>query len=355
MTTAIPDRRPGHPYWMDTTLRTQPAILAGLLAGGWDQAKAAAGLLRGRQRLFLVGIGSSLHVARAGAVWLRRLAGVDARAVPSLEFALDDYGLGPGDAAVVISHRGGGGFTRDALVRVQGASLPVVTLTGRDSAMPPADVALQASPQEVCQCHTVGYSSALLVILQVATVLAELTGRALPTDWHGELRRLPERLAAQLDGDTATLQAWARDLCQARTVVTVGGGLHQATADEIGLKIQEAVHKPVLSLTVEQLAHGPMAALATGDVVLSLLPPDCPAAPRLEQVRAGLAELGVPVWGLGTGSRQLPAVAAPEILAPLTTLVPWQRLTYWYAVAAGVDPDWNRLDEPAYAAAKSHY
>jgi glucosamine--fructose-6-phosphate aminotransferase (isomerizing) len=355
MTTAIANRRQGHPYWMFDTLRTQPAVLGDLLGGGWDQARTAAALLKDRQRLFLVGIGSSLHVAQAGEQWLRRLVGVDAWAVASLEFSLEGPALREGDAVIVISHRGGGGYTRDALVRAQAAGVPVITLTGRESAMPAADVSLKASAQEVCQCHTVGYASALLVILQVATALADVRGCPLPTDWQAQLQQIPAIMTAQAEGDMSGLQAWAADLVQAGTVVAIGGGLHQATADEVALKIQEAVHKPVLSLSVEQLAHGPLAALSQGDVVLSVLPPAAPALPRQEQLVAGLAEIGIPVWGLGTGSRQLPAAGGAEILAPLTTLVPWQLLTYWYAVAAGVDPDWNRLDEPAHAAAKSHY
>jgi glucosamine--fructose-6-phosphate aminotransferase (isomerizing) len=337
------------------TLCSQPAVLGNLLEGGWDQAAAATALLRDRTRLLLVGIGSSLHVAMAGAHWLRRLAGSEAWAVPSLEFCLEGPALQPGDAVIVISHRGGSGYTRDALSRAQAAGVPVLTLTGQDSAMPPASLALTASPQEVCQCHTVGYASALLVILQVASKLAEARGKALPTDWQQQVQRIPALMAEQVSAAQTGLQQWADTLVQARTVVAIGGGLHQATAAEVGLKIQEAVHKPVLSMSVEQLAHGPLAALSVGDVVLSTLPPGAPALPRQEQLVQGLAELGIPVLGLGTGSRPLPAAESPEILAPLTHLIPWQQLTYWYALASGVDPDWNRLDEPAHAAAKNHY
>jgi glucosamine--fructose-6-phosphate aminotransferase (isomerizing) len=340
---------------MYDTMATQPAVLADRLGCGWDQAEAAALHLQDRSRIFLVGIGSSLHVAMAGEGWLRKLAGVDAWAVPSLEFVLDGPDLRAGDAVIVISHSGGGGYTRDSLHRAQAAGVPVLTLTGEQSAMPPSDLNLTTSPQELCKCHTVGYAAALLVMVQVATALAEKLGKPVPPDWQHHLKAIPDLMTQQLAGDMTEIKAWATDLVATRTVIAIGGGLHQATADEVALKIQEAVHKPVLSMTVEQLAHGPMAALSRGDVVLSLLPPGAPALARQEQVAAGLAELGIPVFGLGTGSRQIPAPESHEWLAPLTHLVPWQLLTYWYAVAAGVDPDWNRLNETAHAAAKSHY
>lgn len=353
------DRRQGHPYWMYDTLRTQPGVTAMVLDRGPHQVPGALAVLQRCARLWLIGIGSSLHAAEAGATWLRELAGVDARALPSLEAALYPPAWGPGDGAIVISHRGGGGFTVDALHGARRAGLPVVTVTGTDSRLPRTEATLETSPLEPCQCHTAGYACALLVLAQLATAAAGERGFPLPPGWEEGLRVLPETLASQLDTEGA-MQAWAGALPAAGTIVFVGAGIHQATASEIGLKVQEAVHRPVMALTVEQLAHGPMACLTEGDLVISTIPAGARAERRLIEVAAGLRELGIPVWGLyppaeAQAERSLGDRSEVEWLAPLTGLLPLQLLTYHWALLAGTDPDWNRLDEAAYAAAKTHY
>ncbi len=354
MSFVIEKRRTGHPYWMYDTLQTQPAVAADLLANGWDQAAAAATCLADCERIFLVGIGSSLHAAQAGAAWLCQLTGVDARAVASLDFCLYGPVLRPGDGVMMISHGGGGGYTREALSLVRKAGLSAVVVTGRDSAMPPATVTLTTSPAEVCRCHTAGYSAPLIVLLQVATAMAEIRQVPLPAEWAHHLATLPAVLTNQLGLD-APMQAWAADLLRARSVMVVGAGLHQATADEVALKMQEAVQRPVLAMTIESLAHGPMAALQDGDLVVSVIPDNARAMERQLAVSLGLAELTIPVWGVSSGDRRLAPHALPEVFGPITHLIPMQLLTYWAAVGAGVDPDWNRLGDPGHAAAKTHY
>ena len=62
---------------MYRTMHGQPEQLRRLLQQGWDPAGEAAGHLRGVDRLFLVGIGTSYHAALAGE-WMLRSIGVDA-------------------------------------------------------------------------------------------------------------------------------------------------------------------------------------------------------------------------------------------------------------------------------------
>ncbi|MBC7544021.1 MAG: SIS domain-containing protein [Candidatus Sericytochromatia bacterium] len=354
MSHAISQKRSGHPYWMYDTLLTQPDVAETLLRDGWEQATTAAETLAGCDRLFLVGIGSSLHVAQAGAGWVTHLAGIDVQAVPSLEFCLYGPALRPGDGVIVISHSGGGGYTREALILAQQAGVPVVTLTGQESAMPPATVSLTTSRPEVCRCHTAGYSGALIVMIQVATALTEHMGVPLPDGWHGQLQGIPAMMTAQL-GQEPDLRAWATEMPRTGNVIVVGAGIHQATASEVALKMQEAVQRQVQAMTIEQLAHGPMAALQDGDLVLTVIPENALAVERQHQVAKGLAALNIPIWGISSGARRLGPSPLPEWFSPLSHLVPMQLLTYWWAVAMGVDPDWNRLDQPAHAAAKAHY
>ena len=92
---------------MYQTMQRQPADIRRLLADDWDQAEQAATLLAPARRIFVVGIGTSLHAAMISA-WLLRAAGSDARVVSSFDFALypDSYPLTAEDAVVVMAHTG---------------------------------------------------------------------------------------------------------------------------------------------------------------------------------------------------------------------------------------------------------
>src|SRR6476469_4977209 len=90
---------------MYQTMFRQPADVADLLTRGAGPAKDAAGLLAGKQRVVLTGIGSSYHAALVGG-WLLRAAGIDARSVSSYDLAAypESYPLTANDAVIVLAH-----------------------------------------------------------------------------------------------------------------------------------------------------------------------------------------------------------------------------------------------------------
>lgn len=352
--------RAKHPYWMYDAMQSQPDHLGRLLDDGWQQAKEAAQVLQHCRRLFLVGIGSSYHVALTGEYWLREVAGIDARAVMSLEAVHYPPALQPGDGLIVVSHSGGRtGFTREALDKAIAMDLPTVAVSRQGADLPDVGRVLETCPLEISQCHTVSYSTALMTVAQLATALAKQAGRNLPPGWMAQLQGVPDLMRQQFALEP-TLQAWAQAIPTTCTIVVVGGGPHQATASELVLKVQEAASRPLHAMTVEQLLHGPMACLTEGDLVITTLPAGSSAEPRLAQAAAGLRELGIPLWGFYPGAdvpvaRQLGTNERSEWLAPFDTLVPLQLLAYHWALNVGLDPDWNRLEEPRHAAAKGHY
>src|ERR1700736_1626474 len=95
------------------TIESQPALVERLLADKHPVADAAA-RLRGANRVFLVGTGTSFHGAQVGE-HLFRSAGIEARALPAFEFAQYGPSLEPNDALIVISHRGVKQFSPAAL------------------------------------------------------------------------------------------------------------------------------------------------------------------------------------------------------------------------------------------------
>src|SRR5438128_2741266 len=90
---------------MYATIHRESADMRRLAAEGWGQAEAAAELLGPARRVFAVGIGTSYHAA-LNAEYQLRLAGCNARAVSSFDFALYPPRLRPGDAVLLFAHTG---------------------------------------------------------------------------------------------------------------------------------------------------------------------------------------------------------------------------------------------------------
>src|SRR5687767_5548574 len=101
--------------FMYQTMMGQPDAIRRLGQQGWDQAAAAAELLRPARRITITGIGTSFHAALAGS-WLLRAAGKDARAVSSFDFATypECFPLDAHDAVIVMAHTGVKSYSKHA-------------------------------------------------------------------------------------------------------------------------------------------------------------------------------------------------------------------------------------------------
>jgi glucosamine--fructose-6-phosphate aminotransferase (isomerizing) len=82
------------------------------------------------------------------------------------------------------------------------------------------------------------------------------------------------------------------------------------------------------------------------------------------EITHAAAEINAPVWALvQEGDEELGALVAEamtlpavdELWSPFVYVLPLQLLTYYLALAKGCQPDRFRRDDPAFAAAHSHY
>jgi D-arabinose 5-phosphate isomerase GutQ len=154
-------------------MRAEPAELARLLAdtGPIDEAaKRISG-----KRIYLAGTGTSLHAANQGA-YLLRLAGAEALAVSAADCALWGPAAAPGDALVLLSHRGTKRYTSQVLARARDDGVATVTIGGIGSG---ADIETVA--QERSATFTLSHLAALMRLAQLARTLgAKLDLEAVP-------------------------------------------------------------------------------------------------------------------------------------------------------------------------------
>ncbi|HEY1455442.1 MAG TPA: SIS domain-containing protein [Candidatus Dormibacteraeota bacterium] len=323
--------------------------MARLLAD--ESAAGAAERLRGCERVFLVGTGTSYHGALVGQFMLRS-AGLDAWAVRAFEFANYPPELRAKDGLILLSHRGSKRFSRSTLELFDRLSHRWVAITGEGSALE-GDGVVKTVDQELSSVHTASHTGAMVRLAQIASALGEPA-------WRRALAKLPDAVAAavQLRGGVAT---YVSGVQLGPVAHFVGGGPARATAYEGALKLREASHLvSAEGHDIEGILHGPLISIQPGQVVIVIAQPG-PALERTQEVADALGEIGAAVLAVGAAAAEVRAahhVATPmidEVLSPIVNVIPLQWLAYEAAARLGVEADGFRRDEPLYSAAQSKF
>ena len=346
------------PSAMETTLRRQPDDLRRLLGEGWGQAEAAAAMLTQARRISLVGIGTSYHAAMVGA-WLFRAVGFDARALSSSDVARypDQWGIGPGEAVIVMAHTGVKTDSATVLRLAAGSGATVLSVGSLTAEHPGSGLVLRTVPRETSAAYTASHLTTMVVLTQVAAVAGEARGAAGTTGFREALSGLPEQVAATIDR-AAEIQPIAA-LANGRRVYATAAGPNEATALEFTIKAREAAHGWVDAMALEQFLHGPAVAVNRDDLAIVVHVPGA-AAERTSAVAGVLAAMGARLWVIGQPAPDAPDADAfalpglagmPEVLTPLLAVVPMQILALQMAILRGTNPDTFRRDDPTYAAA----
>jgi glutamine---fructose-6-phosphate transaminase (isomerizing) len=337
---------------MYQTMQRQPADIRHLLADGWGQAEQAATLLAPARRIFVVGIGTSLHAAMIGA-WLLRTAGSDARAVSSFDFALypDSFPLTAEDAVVVMAHTGVKTYSAVSIRRAHDAGARVLSVGSLTAEHPGSELILRTVEREQSAAYTASHLAAMTVMAQVATVLGEGRDASGVNGFRAALDRLPEQISDVLAHETE-IQPVAEDALQ-RQIYAIAAGPNEATALELVIKAREAAYVPIDALHAEQFLHGPMVAFNDGDLLVAIAVPGN-AYDRVAGICAVADAMGGKLWIVGSSVPATPDATVfalpelPEMLSPLLAVVPMQMLAYTMAVLRGTHPDTFRRNDPRY-------
>jgi glucosamine--fructose-6-phosphate aminotransferase (isomerizing) len=303
---------------LERQIRSQPAELERLLTDGHvrQQVHAAAEGLHRVRRIWLVGTGSSQHVAHLGAAMLQD-AGRSAHAVSSMQFVRNAPIVGPHDGVVLVTHSGESAYALAARSLAFGAGLQTVTITRRGT---PLNDAIETVDEETSQTHSVAYTSALLVMgLLAAEMGADATTAS-------ALSAVPAAVTAAL-ADTGTQGV----VDPPRALVFVGAGPSAVTADEGAVKVREAARILGEGYDAEYLLHGNAVPLGSQDHLVALVTPD----------EDGLVEgLAKAAEGAGVGvTRVAETSGLPPLLLQIPYAVRMQVLALRLALARRQDPD----------------
>ncbi|MGZ3679907.1 MAG: SIS domain-containing protein [Ktedonobacterales bacterium] len=364
--------RTGHPFWMYEEMMATPAALDMVLNpddAAREQRAAVGARIATARRVYLTGCGTAHHAAMVGAAFLRDFTNgqVDARAVQAFELAhYERPGVGPEDVLLVLSQSGKPTATNDALARARADGAFCVAITGdRESlAARNAQVVLDTTLPEIRSfAYTISYSLMLGILADLAQcALAALAGDAgaavlLEAQVRGLVQQHREALA--LDEQ---VKALAERLAGSSRFIVAGAGANYATALEASLKMQETNYSATFGMEMEEVLHGPVAAL--GDATLVVIAPPGAGRTRAFDVLRAARILGSETVALGENGDSeleqaadvfLPLPSCPEALSAAPYHVPLHLLSYWLAVAKVRNPDLMRREEAKYLEARRSY
>ena len=335
-------------YNVYAQIQKQPGELARLVDAD-EPIGAAAEALGKAGRVFTAGIGTAFNEALTGA-WLLRAAGIDAHAWQSSDFVQYGPELRPGDAALVFSHTGNKGVTRDVLARLHDAGVPSVWVAGTEAKENPADVILRGVSPETAAPYTVSHTAAILLAARVADAIAPGS--------VGDLAAIPGAVQDTL-GHEAAAQELAAAWADTGAIVAVGAGPHEASAMEAGVKIDEAAWMRVKGYGLEYFLHGPQAQMQTGDPMIVFAADDI-ALERARTVAQFGLDIGSPVAWVAPvagpdGATEFRVADVGGQLAPIVQVVVTQLLAVHLAAQRDVDADKFRLDDPPFGEAFKRY
>lgn len=358
------DPRTQHPFHLYDAIHAQPAVVRRMLTEQSGLVAEAARAAAKKDRLWIAGIGTSLHTAQIAEHFFRHLTGGRAivRAEQSFEFIRYPHAIGSGDAVIVLSHTGGTTFSIEALEFARRSGALTIAISGEkeNPAMRTTDFLINTCEQEASFAYTKSLTAALARLALFSVCFAESRGENISTTKHS-LLSVPDLMqqALALEPQTKTL---AQRIASRGRMVLFGAGPNWPTAREIALKIKETSFEPAEGEETEQLLHGPFSELDDRMTLIALLAAVDSDA-RARQILRAAGETGAHRIALHVPAAApddcaddwLAIPAVEEWLSPFVFLVPLQLLTYFLALARGTNPDRGRQDQPAHARARQHY
>jgi glutamine---fructose-6-phosphate transaminase (isomerizing) len=352
-----PFGRTRHPFFMHEMIRRQ-AVAARATHRATRDALRSSAVDPPRERLLLVGLGTSYHAALAAgfAAASGPSAIRDVQVRTAFDLLEDPSAASKTTTAIVFSASGDTALTLAAqrMLREQGTRTVLITATEAGPSSALADrVLVSQYADEASWTHTVSFCAALVAF------------GALLDHWRGQpgTEAVDEDAVADAVTGALATEPAVLDIVEAVSpcddFLLLGSGAAEASAREGALKLREAAGRFSAAVGVEEFLHGVIPSIGPSTAVVAI------AGTELERTRAQQGLRAATLAGsrtflvdssggpTGPGIFSVPSVARP--LAPVLQVVPLQLLAYWISVSEGRNPDVMGLDDPRIKSARSSF
>ena len=311
--------------------------------------------LRDINRAVLIGMGTSLHAAMVGRMWLEKLAKLPAEVDNSSEFRYRDPVIDEKTLVISICQSGETADTLAAMEEARAKGARQITLSNHEGAQTTriADATLQLrAGAEVGVAATKTFVCSLTALYLIALHLARVRGVAddsQEAEAVAELARLP-RMFGEILARQDRFAELAKRYAEYNDFLYLGRGLNYPLAMEGALKLKEISYIHAEGYPAGEMKHGPISLIDRRMPVVALMPSGELFEKMLSNVnevcaRGGhvLAITTEDAQGLnGTADDVVTVPASTSMLSPIVMALPIQLLAYHIGVRRGCDVDQPR-------------
>ena len=307
------------------------------------------------RRIVFIGMGTSLHAAMVGRVWMETLARIPCEFDNSSEYRYRDPIVDDGTLVVSVCQSGETADTLAAMEEARRKGARQITLCNypgtqttriADSTLQiraGLEISVAGSKTFVCSLTTL-YLLAIHMGIRRGTLAHDARSERI-----AELSRLPDLLGGMLT-DESQYQALAKRYGLRSDFLYLARGVNFPLVMEGALKLKEISYIHAEGYPAGEMKHGPISLIDEAMPVVALVPQDSLYGKMLNNINEVKARGGTVIAIASEGDEEIAKradevvyiPAASELVNPILMALPMQLLAYHIAVSRGCDVDQPR-------------
>jgi glucosamine--fructose-6-phosphate aminotransferase (isomerizing) len=349
----------GYPHFMIKEIHEQPDTLRNTLRSQEHYLDLISTFLDRATEVFLVACGTSYHACLAASYMFSKLAFLPTYPVFASEF-VEQHGKSVNIDSTLLAVSQSG-ETADTLAAVTCSQQRAATILGLTNTVGSTLTRVsrvyigQQSGPEIGVAATKTFTSQLSVLAQLALRLSTKRGKVSQDEMDTlaeKLELLPDTVEATILTQEEKIKHLAKKYKDAKMFFFLGRGINTATAYEGRLKLMEIAYVPSIAFPAGESKHGPISLIEPGFPVVFICPKDGQTHKtvigNIQEMKArGASIISIveeddeEIKALSDDFVEVPK-GTPEILSPITFIIPLQLFAYYMAVEKGVNPDTPR-------------
>ena len=348
----------GYQHFMLKEIHEQPDTLRNTLRLQEHYLDLIATFLDRAHQVFLVACGTSYHACLASSYMFSKLAFLVTYPVMASEF-VEQHGKSVNIDSTLLAVSQSG-ETADILAAVNAARQRAATILGLTNAIGSTLTRVsrvyigQQSGPEIGVAATKTFTSQLSVLAGLALRLAKKRGKVSQDEMDflaEKLEKLPDTVETVIQTQEEKVKQIAKKYKDAKAFFFLGRGISTATAYEGRLKLMEIAYVPAIAFPAGESKHGPISLVEPGFPVVFICPKDETYKTLIGNVMEMKARGASIIAVIEEGDEEIKRLAddyievpagTPEVLSPISFVVPLQLLAYYMAVEKGYNPDTPR-------------
>jgi len=356
-----------HPFNLYGDIRSQGKALRDTFNANQAVVPAIAKRLveRGLTGMVGHGLGTSQFVAQTASQAFWSWAGWSAKDLDSLEYVRHGHPIDFAHTAF-FSYSGSGSTVDSnraaAKAKELGAyQVAFTSIAGSPITQKCDDTIVCAGGFDTGGSDTFHYTTRLSVSIWLALEIGAIT-QPNARDWNDLRQRLfatADKMDAMFDWVSERSRLLAARYKHIRSILVVGSGANEGTAEEIALKCDEMSHIPTKAMCPGRHIHGALGLTQPDILTIVVAPQDDLAYPELRDIAQATYMLKSPSIGIISEDDELVAEQVDDVfrlpetdpnIFSILAILPGQLLPYWGAVAQGdINPDTQRANVARHA------